>query len=490
MVELDETVRQNQLAFQPFARSGRVEAELLGRHPYLISELEQARKRKIDSMQLRSRLHEDEERSASLSKFRLGSWDKSIHSPTNPRPGRSSPKPSSSTATSPALLPTDTSSDMLFDMDEERIGDTFNENLPLRATPQPHNAHGIGSPVFEVGSWFNARGKPLSASLSTEASSVTGSYVQPHQYSVSPTVSQTPKTHSERGGATNSTRPWQTTTPASKKIDLKDIMAEASAERTSSLSIVTDAKTSSIVKPSKMSQRDRKKMMQMQSQNQGDTTAQSNTSASALEANQPGPVSPWHVRPSLPLEPKGLRQPAPQLPARPSSKPGMTMRQTIAGTTPPPKPKAKAPSRSNLASTAPVAGTTASPQIQSIRHTPRPPPATSAGPSSMADIMLRAESEKSAAKEAVAKQSLLEIQQAQEFEKWFNEESKRVQAASTAANTKDSRGKRGRGRGGSKRGGRRGSSSDAIDPHIGDSHGRGGGGTKVPVSGRREQSSG
>ena len=58
-----------------------------------------------------------------------------------------------------------------------------------------------------------------------------------------------------------------------------------------------------------------------------------------------------------------------------------------------------------------------------------------------------------AVKEAVAKRSLQEIQQQQEFEEWFDSESRRVQeeeaqataAAATAA--RDGRGKRGRGRG-------------------------------------------
>jgi hypothetical protein len=71
----------------------------------------------------------------------------------------------------------------------------------------------------------------------------------------------------------------------------------------------------------------------------------------------------------------------------------------------------------------------------------------------MSDILFQQQTEKMAVKEAVAKRSLQDIQQQQEFEEWFDSESRRVQeeeaqataAAATAA--RDGRGKRGRGRG-------------------------------------------
>jgi len=46
----------------------------------------------------------------------------------------------------------------------------------------------------------------------------------------------------------------------------------------------------------------------------------------------------------------------------------------------------------------------------------------------MSDILLQQQTEKTAVKEAVAKRSLQEIQQQQEFEEWFDR-----QAAGTAA---------------------------------------------------------
>jgi inhibitor of Bruton tyrosine kinase len=71
----------------------------------------------------------------------------------------------------------------------------------------------------------------------------------------------------------------------------------------------------------------------------------------------------------------------------------------------------------------------------------------------MSDILLQQQTEKMAVKEAVAKRSLQEIQQQQEFEEWFDSESRRVQeeeaqaTAAAATATRDGRGKRGRGRG-------------------------------------------
>ena len=120
LVELDETVRQNQLALQPFAKSGRAEADLLEQHADLAGALAQARERKIDSMGLRSRLHEDEERSASLNKFRVGSWGRTSSFPAKDQTSRTPPKQSLSPALSPALLAQDVGSELLFEMDEEK----------------------------------------------------------------------------------------------------------------------------------------------------------------------------------------------------------------------------------------------------------------------------------------------------------------------------------------------------------------------------------
>ena len=129
----------------------------------------------------------------------------------------------------------------------------------------------------------------------------------------------------------------------------------------------------------------------------------------------------------------------------------MTMRQTVAGT--PPANKSDTPRQSRSVSAPTVTPANPAPrQIQSIRHAPAPvSPNLSATQSSMADILSQQQTEKIAVKEAVAKRSLQEIQQQQEFEEWFDSESRRVQeeeaqAAATVAR-RDGRSKRGRGRG-------------------------------------------
>jgi inhibitor of Bruton tyrosine kinase len=80
----------------------------------------------------------------------------------------------------------------------------------------------------------------------------------------------------------------------------------------------------------------------------------------------------------------------------------------------------------------------------------------------MSDILIQQQTEKTAVKEAVAKRSLQETQQRQEFEEWLDNESRQAQeeeaqaTASTAAALRDGRDKRGRGRGrrrGTERGG-------------------------------------
>lgn len=153
-------------------------------------------------------------------------------------------------------------------------------------------------------------------------------------------------------------------------------------------------------------------------------------------------------------------------PARPPMRTTMTMRQTVSGAPPMDKPQSASSKQPHSVSTpvmTPVSKP-AHPQIQSIRHTPAPALASVSytAQSSMTDILLQQQTEKAAVKEAVAKRSLQEIQQQQEFEEWFDNESRRMQeeeaqaTAAAAAASGDGRGKRGRGRGGHRRGSGRG----------------------------------
>merc|ERR1712098_94476 len=80
-----------------------------------------------------------------------------------------------------------------------------------------------------------------------------------------------------------------------------------------------------------------------------------------------------------------------------------------------------------------------------------------------ADILAQQQGEKTAIKEAVAKRSLQDIQQEQEFQAWWDSESRRVQEEEAQASAATGRrGKGGRGRGARRAGGRGGGSAKTI----------------------------
>jgi inhibitor of Bruton tyrosine kinase len=488
LLELDDIVRENQLAFLPFAKSGRAEANLLEQHADLAGALARARERKIDSMRLRSRLHEDEERSASLNRFRVGSWGKSPSSTTvMDKTSPKSPNQTFSPGASPALVAEDSGADLLFEMDEEKAHHRVSPRLGLDPTSPDlqsqdlGNALEVGSPNLDRDNWREARGKQISGSVSTDASSLGSSFHRP-QYSSSPAASRTPQNPTLASGSASQNPPWSTVRSTSSKTDLKDIMAEASVSRPSNLTLAMNARSSEHAKGiQKISQKERKKMQKqqpLQTEEVGQAVAISPSKPSAITT--PTPTSPW--RPIRPSPKTDLNQPvldvnqptvSSKAPIRPPIRTTMTMRQTVAGA----PSIGKSPSISSV-QTRSVSTPTITPfskptppQIQSIRHTPAPTSTSLSytAQSSMTDILLQQQIEKTAVKEAVAKRSLQEIQQQQEFEEWFDSESRRVQeeeaqaTAAAAAASRDGRGKRGRGRGGHKRGSGRGGTKAIAD---------------------------
>ena len=496
---MDEVVQQNQLAFLPFARSGRAEADLLEQYDDLAGAIAQAQERKIDSMRLRSRLHEDEERSASLNKFRVGSWSRSSFSPLMNNTSQTSLKQGLSPAASPALVAQDAGGELLFEMDEEKV---HHRGLPsLRREPTSpdlqaqdlQNALEVGTPNPDAEGWLDSKGKPLTDSVNTDASSIGNSFHRP-PYSPSAAASRTPQSFTLAPGITSQSTPWSAVRSPSGRTDLKDIMAEASVSRQSNLTLAMNAAVSEQSRGiPKMSQKERKKMQKQQFLQQDEPSP--TPIVVALVPKVPAlttstPTSPWRpVRPSLrgdlsqhlssETENAAMStKPPVRLPGRTT----MTMRQTVAGTPPVDKSQATTSKqgRSVTDSMMTPLSKPAPPQIQSIRHTPAPATTSLsyADHSSMTDILIQQQTEKAAVKEAVAKRSLQDIQQQQEFEEWFDSESRRMQeeeaqatAAAAAAASKDGKGRRGRGRsghrGGSERGGiKAGSERPPVAPLI------------------------
>lgn len=243
-------------------------------------------------------------------------------------------------------------------------------------------------------------------------------------------------------------------------------MAQASTSTTSNLTLALGQRDAHVWKSSsRPSQKERKRIQHHQSQEEVASPLAEKATRIDSELSLRGAKSPWLTprklaEPPIPrMEPLQGSAPLQSIPQH-----AMTMRQTVAGASATPKEvtPAKAIHHPQSVSTL-VVGQTSSPkpQIQSVRHTPVITTASSSPLGtyhSMVDILAQQEGEKTAIKEAVAKKSLQEIQQEQEFQEWWDNEAKRVQEeeeqASVAAVVTGNKGARGRG--GSRRGSGRG----------------------------------
>ena len=434
LAELDDIVQQNQHAFHPFARSGRSEAELLERHPGLLDKIDSARQRRIDSMRLHSRFNADEEdRPTSTGKLKVGSWDGSASSPSTPVPESSpriTPRPS------PAMAPHDAGQDLLFEMEEDHSLIQLAGEDEARPSLQPHGS--------------------------------TAEHLEQTHPLAQPSAPIALRSFSADAG----TKPWTQPEHALSKVNFKDIMLEANASA-SSLTLATPnlsvpiGSPTSYKAPARVSQKERKKMQKEQLQSKL-SEDHGRLPANAPPTPQAAPTtSPWNrIEPrrtsNVQVDPSILgtrRAPASSREQPPSRKSSGTVtsvkpREPIQISQA--KPEEVKQTRSSSYPILSLSTEPLTPTIQSIRHAPMP---ASSRPSvdsrtSMAEILSQQQTEKVAIKEAVAKKSLQEIQQEQEFQEWWDAESRRVQeeAQGSAADGRKSRRVRGRGDGRRSRG--------------------------------------
>ncbi|KIW62974.1 hypothetical protein PV04_09858 [Phialophora macrospora] len=456
LLELDTVVQDNQLAFLPFARSERAEAELLESHPDLLGQIETARQRRVDSMRLRSRLFEDEERYSASVKLRYGSLDRQASSPHNKSTLRSpaDASPLSTPSHSPAIMANDTADELPFDMD----GDTP-ELLPAPARGD------LNSPATRV-RWSPENPRPSAPIQLSEPRSppligttrVGGAATLGFERGsvADPLSAVTPAS-----GFNSRRAPWQIALQGSKKDGLKDIMAQASAGRVSHLTQAMRSVSTGPKPGPKVSQKERKR----QQQQVKEQTAKIPDSL-PVEFTADAPSSPWQAIAKSPkIESLPTSSARIEADKQAHVKQPIAIRQTVAGASCTSLSPKEPTGGGNPPGLTPPSSKPAAPQIQSIRHTPVPTRGSAVDArTSMAEILAQQQFEKTAVKEAVAKRSLQEIQQEQEFQEWWDNESKRVQeeeAQATAAAGR--RGKGGRGRGGPRRGGGRGKATSAAE---------------------------
>lgn len=473
---LDTVCHENQLACFPVSRGRNSEDYLFEKYPELVSSAGIDKQRRIDAMALQSRLSEVESYDY---RPRAPANDKANASPLARKTKGSVSRDPKSSVNSPMLKAKQSTNDLMFQMDDEAVlspGDFVKGKVVIRGLGIENRSYpdspALGASVQEGGSlgdgsFFDERmSSPREALLSE-------SLIENRAIAM----------HKKRaiGSPEPSSAPWGSPVTLNYKKDLKDIMGETSQSRVSNLTLeMEDRRESSGNFNAKLSQKERKKMQQQQMQEK--LTAQQNAKTA--------PKNPWQLPPpAAPTTPGKDPLPGQSRPSTPapesskaSQKPAMTLRQTVART-PPPRSKPMAtplqaqnrsvsgnappsfskpsPSPSGPQSPFSHAQPKASPQpaIQSIRHIPRQDPymrSPSGGSLSLATILLQQQSEKDEIREAAtAKHNLQEIQAEQEFQQWWDQESKRVQGLLEAEPAQQSGGK---GRRGGKASGTAGSS--------------------------------
>lgn len=461
--ELNLVARENQLAYLPFARSGRAEALLFDQYPELAERIERGRRAKIDAIVLSNKYASADTPSAS---FRAQSLEEISASPLRQRNRRRASNHVKSEAKSPALTPQlkgkGSAADLMFDMSdgEDEEPGTMERIKPPQFTdgPEMSSDRVVGTPESPWPTTIKQRQTTLQDNI--EDGFISPSSLPPSALS----------------GTRSPSQPWGTAPLASAKLDLKNIMAQASSDKPSGLALglAQEERERARAAQPKMSQKERKRLQQAQQQ------------GLKIEAAQPAPpaVSPWQAasyrKPSAnqtfapsaatpaakPPSPRPSPQPSPQ-PSQAQSTPQLTMRQTIA------KGKGKgkgkdastqdgsSPSRPAASERGMSVSNTPIPVPMSVRHIPLPShsPTSPSQNLSMMEILSLQEAEKTSIRDASAKRSLEEIQQEQEFQQWWEAESKRAveqeeQAKRAAERAAKAAGKgRGKGRGGGGGGG-------------------------------------
>ena len=503
MLELDDIVRQNQLACLPIAKSGRAEAELVERYPGLFDLMERSKSIKVDSMTLQTRLHEREAKSVGGSKAKAAFLEDFDQSPSVAKSRPRASRDQDSQLKSPTLKAKSSVADLMFEMDDESEGDVADLS---KTTPTRRRRHGAtptstpltpSIPMDDVTRSQHELGSSLkeenSMAVSTSPSSYTGQLVGATPSSPGP-------------GSSNSKKTWAASSMSTSKIDMRDIMAQASSNRVSNISAGlslwaknNEASTAGI--PQKVSQRERKKQQhQLQSQPPQPIAAPSPVLVENHAQGQKA-ASPWQVASTGPKV--SLRDVLGAESSKSISQQGsvartpspLNLRQTVSGKAPGNRRAVSGPAQSNpppqqrsvsTPDTSKFTGQSPPPPsrsssnqrpIQSIRHTA--PPVEPSLQLSMADILSQQQTEKDIIKEAAAKRSLQEIQEEQAFQEWWDEESRKVKAeAEEAAKpaTRGRKGVRGKGRGGSR--GKGNGRSDGGEGASGTGSGRGRGGKK------------
>ncbi|OHW96023.1 BTB/POZ domain-containing protein [Colletotrichum incanum] len=458
--ELDNVVRENQLARYPFARSGRAELLLLEKDPDLALDIDEERRRRVREMAFRFTQRDDEKKiSSSFKTTKFGSLDDmtAAMSPSLDKSRRKS-KAGRNEPFSPSLRPKDSQGDLMFNMDDEgpspptspsqraaeAKGRSKMERLPSLSSPWKDRKGQTGSPQFPVQS-------PPSGT--------------PGQLGMSPSP-----TDSRGFGAQRSGSPWAAAAFPTEKMDLRQVLTDTPAKSALSAGIAAQKSKDASPKPAqpKISQKERKKQQLAQAAAQAALEAEAQQPKVAWDKEAAGSKpAPWKVISSGPktsLKDTMVKDSAkPASPLTANTKPLLSVESSARSS-----PRRAASPDTRFPGQSRVSSSPAVPSASSSQPTAKPlvphsksyiTPATKAEPIlglSLQDIIGQQKREQEIVKEAVAKRSMQEIQQEQEFQEWWDQETRRVQEEEARREAKDKvkegrnqkdnkRGRRGRG---------------------------------------------
>ncbi|KAK2589734.1 hypothetical protein QQS21_012583 [Conoideocrella luteorostrata] len=441
LLELDEVVRNNQLARFPIVRSGRAELLLHDKYPDLALDMEEERRRRVKEMAFRIMQRDEEKKLSSLYKLRGGSLDESSLASNTPDRLRRKSKAGRNEPFSPNLRPKDSHADLIFNMDDEDSPKISSPVSPeMLATPDGRNEIDMDNMPQLPEGWRSAKLKKFGADLSQSPGLGSTSTSQLPQSSLE-TLAQASSRQPASSPSMPGNAPWASPVLPASKLDLKDIMQEASSKSALTAGLASQADKAAVLNKSqvKMSQKERKRQQVLQ--------VEAEVAAERAKTN----TTPWETA-------KSAARPAPWKSATPTPKtpfkdamqsemarrggPVLSPKPLVAAETNPQMSKRRAASpdtrfsgqvrRANGSTGVPTDVLSKSqdnkplvPHSKSyIRQRPK---AEAMVGTSMADIIGQQQLEQQQVKEAVAKRSLQEIQEEQAFQEWWDQESRRTQ---------------------------------------------------------------
>jgi hypothetical protein len=446
LLELDEIVRDNQLTCLPFAKSGRAEMLLHERHSSLAGDIDEERQRKVRDLTFRINIRDEDSRLSTSFRTRVGSVDDNASSSPSQDKLRRKSRSARNAPFSPAIRPKDSTGDLMFSMDDEEsivLGDMSSPKH--EAVDLSHDSKKMPiTPTVSKHMWHDAKTKDMSSVDKSPLAS-------PTTFALSTSSLRESQGNLNQGDASSSTSaPWSSGTLPSSKLGMREIMAQASRGRTSTLSMSLSAektKADAAVKAAvpKISQKERRKQQQ-QALQQAIGSSQSPLGNSSQASRS---LTPWQLPSSgqklslkdvLDSESKSS-PPTPIIKPTISPVPALTNRRTASPDTRFAGQRRTVSSTTLNKSSGPFSSSPivsrGSPKPQVSKPEPLLPhsksystPASRAEPSlqlSMADIIGQQKREQDLIKEAVAKRSLQEIQEEQAFQEWWDQESRRAQ---------------------------------------------------------------